>query len=221
MKRMTPSILLCGGVHNDPGSRRKFLDELAKQQAPPHFVGVEWEQSVFERFIEWRPWVEREIRSRWGFLTLGDCRELSLALAWEGDAHEAQFPTVERLWLEAGFQETGLRRRYGGDADKVPKNVADTLFERLRTPPPPEPASKGELIDLVSRKLWADVLPGDEDFERDKRWAATIAERTARLQGGWIAIAVGWAHVDPAGGTQRLRSLLSNDFHVDAVCLAP
>jgi uncharacterized protein (DUF4415 family) len=45
---MKPSIWIYGGVHDDPGSRQQFLEELAKQEAAPHFVAVEWEQSVFD-----------------------------------------------------------------------------------------------------------------------------------------------------------------------------
>lgn len=237
-----PSIRLYGGVHNDPGSRRKFLEELAKQETPPHFVAVEWDKSVFERLVEWRPWIERELGSLWTFLKREDRRELSRALAWEGDAHTEQFPTVDRLWLEAGFQQADLRRRYGADADDVPKSLARSLLDRLSPPcsrtmpewmgnadPPPEPKSKKELIDRVSSKMWSELSqegerlpPGAEDFERDKRWAAAISQRSSGLGGGWIAIVVGWAHADPEGDSRRLYGLLSsNGFAVNAVCLAP
>jgi hypothetical protein len=52
---MSPLVQLFGGVHNDPGSRQRFLAELAKEEKPPHFVAVEWEKSVFERLVRWRP----------------------------------------------------------------------------------------------------------------------------------------------------------------------
>ena len=109
---MKPSIWIYGGVHDDPGSRRRFLEELAKQETAPHFVAVEWEKSVFERFAACRPLVEGGLRSRWGFLTREECHELSLALAWEGDAYKERFPGTDRLWLETGFQEASLKRRF-------------------------------------------------------------------------------------------------------------
>jgi len=225
-----------GGVHDDPGSRQKLVEELAKQETPPHFIAVEWEKSVFERLVDWRPWIERELESRWSFLERDDLGELSLALAWEGDACTERFPSVDRLWLEMGFQEADLRRRYGADADEFLKSLARSLLARLRTPssrtmrecmgnadPSPDPKSKKQLIDRVSRKMWSELLPPrPEDFERDKRWAAAVSERSAGLRGGWIAIVVGWAHADPVGDNQRLCGLLSsNGFRVTPVCLAP
>ena len=105
---MYSPIWIYGGVHHDPGTRQKFIDELAKQETVPHFIAVEWEESVFDRFVKWRPWVEKRLRSCWKFLTLNDRRELSLALAWEGDAHRVRFPSADTLWLESGFQEADL-----------------------------------------------------------------------------------------------------------------
>jgi hypothetical protein len=49
---MTPSIWIYGGVHYDPGTRQKFLEELAKQSTVPHFVAVEWEKSVLGSFSD-------------------------------------------------------------------------------------------------------------------------------------------------------------------------
>ena len=112
---MNPSIWIYGGFHDDPGSRRKFLDELAKHKTAPHFVAAEWEESVFERFVEWRSWVEEWLRSCWSFLTPEDRHELSLALAWEGDAYKNFFPRLDVLWLETGFQEAVFKRGYGAD----------------------------------------------------------------------------------------------------------
>ena len=151
---MKPSIWIYGGVHNDPGSRQRFLEELTKQGTAPHFVAVEWEKSVFERLAAWRPRIEEGLRSRWSFLRCEDCHELSLALAWEGDAYAERFPGTDLLWLESGFQEADLERRYGIDSNKVPESFAHGLLERLSNPchptmrewltniaPPPEPRS--------------------------------------------------------------------------------
>ncbi|MGH7429847.1 MAG: hypothetical protein ACREJ4_16035, partial [Candidatus Methylomirabilaceae bacterium] len=181
---MSPLVQMYGGVHDDPGSRQRFLAELAKQD-PPHFVAVEWERSVFERLVLWRPWIERELCQRWRFLDSVGCRELSLALAWEGDAHIERFPSVDRLWLEEGYQEADLQRRSGGKAEDLLKSLAGGLRERLINPcsitmgeflanasPPPEPRSTGELIDRVSRKAWSEASESEsQDFGRDERWA--------------------------------------------------
>jgi hypothetical protein len=94
---MKPSVWIYGGVHHDPGSRQRFLEEFAKRETAPHFVAVEWEQSVFERLISSRPWVADDLDSCWGFLTWEDCHELSLALAWEGDAYTEYFPGTDLL----------------------------------------------------------------------------------------------------------------------------
>lgn len=232
---MKPLILMYGGVHDDPGSRQKFVEELAKQETPPHFVAVEWEKCVFERIVKYRPWIERELESRWSFLDREDRRELSLALAWEGDAYTERFPGVEELWLETGFQEAYLRRRCEAGADELLEERARNLLVGLSTPcrrtlrecmanadPPPDPRSKKELIERVARKMWSDVIPEvPENFERDKRWEATISERSSGLRGGWIAVVVGWPHADPTGDSQRLHALLSsNGFRLIPVCLA-
>jgi hypothetical protein len=232
---MKPSIRLYGGVHDDPGSRQKFINELAKQTTPPHFVAVEWEPSVFARFAARRPLVAEGLRSRWDFLTREDCHELSLALAWEGDAYAERFPGTDLLWLESGFQEADLKRRYGMDADRVPERCASRLLRRLSNPcdptmyesmaniaPPPEPRAKKALIDRVWTTAWSDAFGEPEGFERDARWAAAISERSSGLCGGWIAVAVGWAHADPEGNTQRLRGLLSSKgFSIKSVRLGP
>jgi hypothetical protein len=98
---MKPSIQLYGGVHNDPGSRQKFIEELAKQKTLPHFVAVEWEESIFQRVAAWRPWLTERLRERWNFLTRADCDDLSCALGWEGDASTTlpRFSGIERVWF--------------------------------------------------------------------------------------------------------------------------
>lgn len=219
---MNPSIWIYGGVHDDPGSRRRFLKELAKRKTAPHFVAVEWEKSVFERLAAWRPRIEEHLRSRWSCLTREDCQELSLALGWEGDAYKERFPGACRLWLETGFQEADLQRRYGADAEKFPETCALGLLELLRDPcsptfqftdnaePPLEPKSKEDLVDCVWKKAWSKAFKEPGDFERDERWAKAICERSLGLSGGWIAVVVGWDHADPAAGNQRLRGLLSS-----------
>ncbi len=119
---MNPTIWMYGSVHHDPGTRQRFIEELAKQKTPPHFVAVEWEESVFERIAAWRPCVEEGLRSCWGFLTSQDRLDLSLALAWEGDAYKDLFPCADPLWLETGFQEANFIQRGGLE---LPKKCAD------------------------------------------------------------------------------------------------
>jgi hypothetical protein len=89
--------------------------------------------------------------------------------------------------------------------------------------PLPKPRSKKELIDRVWRKTWSEALPPQpEDFERDPRWVTAICERSSGLRNGWIAVAVGWAHADPARGDQQLRGLLSSKgLSVISVRLGP
>lgn len=232
---MIPSIWIYGGFHHDPGTRQRFLKELAKQHTAPHFVAIEWEKPFFEKFIRWRPWIEERLRQRWDFLTAEDCRELSLTLAWEGDAYVEIFPGATPLWLENGFQEANAKQRYGADADKVSESLAKGLLERLCNPclptinewqadvdPPPEPRSKKELIDRVWKKVWSEGSGEPGGFERDARWATMIWERSSGLHDGWIAAVVGWQHADPAGDNQRLRGLLlSMGFSVNSVRLGP
>jgi hypothetical protein len=92
-----------GSLRNS-ASKRQRLNSL-----PSH-----GEKSVFEKFLQWRPWVEERVR------TSQDCRELSLALAWEGDASKDCFPAADPLWLETGFQEADLERRFRG---KIPESI--------------------------------------------------------------------------------------------------
>lgn len=210
---------------------------LGKEDTSPHFVAVEWEQSVFEQLVQWRPWVESELRRRWSFLGHEDSKELSRALAWEADAHTERFPGVDRLWLEAGWQQAEIERRAAGSVDDFLRGLARCMLEQLVNPgrltmseflanaaPPPDPVSKHELINRVSRRAWSEATEswGPHDSQRDARWADGISQRSVGLRGGWIAIAVGWAHADPAGGRERLGCLLaSRGFRVNSVCLAP
>jgi len=223
---MKPSILIYGGVHDDPGSRRKFLNELAKQRVAPNFFAVEWEQSVFHCFAAQRPLIEKGLESRWDFLTHDDRAELSRALAWEGDAYKSQFPGIDQLWLEMGYQAQKIKSRL--DADNYPELCARGLLERLCDPcgptiedPPPEPRSKQELVDRVWIKTWEDrdSVPGG--FQRDERWDTAISDRASDLNDGWIAVVVGWQHAD-SKENGRLRSLLSSrGFTVESVYLGP
>jgi hypothetical protein len=235
--RTRPSIWLYGGVHDDPGSRHRFVAALAEREAPPHFVAVEWEAAVFDRLVSWRRWIEKELGSRWSFLDREDCRELSQVLGWEGDAYRERFPTAMPLWLETGFQETDLGSRSEGRPDELLQRLASGLLHRLMNPsartmhefwagvgPPVDPTSKSELIDRVSKAMWADVSPPtSNDLEREIRWAAAISERTADLGDGWVAVVVGGAHVAPGGdANKRLRGLLSSSGHrVIPVSLEP
>jgi len=68
-----PTIWMYGGVHDDPGSRQRFLEERAKRETAPLFVAVEWEQSVFTRLTTWRGRIKERLSAHWGFLTLEDC----------------------------------------------------------------------------------------------------------------------------------------------------
>jgi hypothetical protein len=232
---MNPSIWIYGGVHHDPGTRQIFVEELAKRSTAPHFVAVEWEKSVFEKFIQWRTWIEERLEQCWDFLTPQDCHELSLALAWEGDAYAKIFPDAVPLWLETGFQEANFKRRYGAHAEEAPESFARSLLARIcnacqptmkewaaDVDPPLKPRSKKELIGRVWRNAWSDAWQETGGLDRDARWAATICERSVRLHDGWIGIVVGWQHADPTGDNQRLRGLLSSKgFSINSVNLGP
>jgi hypothetical protein len=229
---MNPPVWIYGGVHHDPGTRQRFLEGLAKQKTPPHFVAIEWEKIVFEKFVQWRPWVEERLGACWDFLTPQDSHELSLALAWEGDSYAEWFPGADPLWLETGFQEGRFKGKYG---DNLPESFARSLLQRLCDPcslttnefmanvdPPPQPKSKKDLVDRVWEKAWSEAWQESGAFERDSRWAATISERSSGLQDGWIAVVVGWQHADPTEDSRRLRGLLlSNGFSVKSVRLGP
>jgi hypothetical protein len=128
---MKPLIWMYGGVHDDPGSRLRFVEKLATHDTAPPFVAVEGEQLAFQRLTAWCPWVAEGLKSRWGFLTWENRHELSLALAWERHAYVERFPGTDLLWLENGFQEADLNRRYGMDADKFPESCASNLLRRL------------------------------------------------------------------------------------------
>ncbi len=209
-----PSIWIYGGVHHDPGTRQRFLEEFAKQQAAPHFVAVEWEKSFFEKFVQWRPWVEERLRSCRDFLTSEDRHELSLALAWEGDSYTECFPGTDVLWLETSFQEARCD-------PSVPKSKAQYVVTQL-SDPLLDPKSKTELINQVWRKAWTerDSTPGH--FDRDARWNDAICQRISDLHDGWIAVVIGWQHANPEGDNRRLPGLLvSRGFTVNSVYLGP
>ena len=221
---MNPLIEIYGGVHNDPGSRQRFLEELARQETAPHFVAVEWEKTVFERFSARRPWIEERIRSRQDFLTDDDCHELALAFAWEGDAYAERFPGIDLLWLESGFQEVYLQQQ-GSNADMSAQSLAESFLYWLSNAyrHSPQPRSKQELIAHMTREMWKmAACSSTSDVDRDARWANAICERALVLRDGWIAVVVGWQHADSQGDHQQLRGLLlSRGFGVNSVCLGP
>lgn len=229
---LTPTIWMYGGVHHDPRSRQRFIEELAQRETAPHFVAVEWEQSLFERLVAWRSWVAEGLRDRWDFLMYEDCHEISLALAWEGDAYTECFPDANVLWLENGYQEADLKRRYPTDASRFPESCANGLLQRLDCPrtmqeffaniDPPKPRSKKELVERVGRVAWAELVRDAGGFERDARRERRICERSTDLRDGWVAVVVGWAHANPQEDPQRLRGRLSSrSFCVNSVCLGP
>jgi hypothetical protein len=94
-------------------------------------VAVEWERLAVQCLAAWRPWVAEGLKSRWGFLTWEGRHELSLALAWEGDAYVERFPGTDLLWLENGFQGADLKRRYGMNAASFRKTAPATCFDAL------------------------------------------------------------------------------------------
>jgi hypothetical protein len=232
---VNPSIWIYGGVHHDPGTRQKFLEELAKQQTEPHFIAVEWEKSFFEKFTQWRPCIEKNLGSCWDFLTHEDRQELSLALAWEGDAYAEVFPGTDVLWLEADFQEANAIQRYNRGTATIAESFASGLLERLckaasptmeewiaNARPLPDPKTKKDLVDRVWRKVWSEAGEVEGGFDRDARWAAKICERSSGLHDRWIAVVVGWQHADPSGDSERLHGLLlSKGFSVNTVMLGP
>ncbi len=223
---MNPSVYIYGGVHDDPGSRQRFLEELTSQTTAPCFIAVEWEQSVFERLALWRPQIEEGLCSHSNFLTREDSHELSLALAWEGDAYAERYPGTHVVWLENGFQQAALQRR-GSDADQFARSSAHFLLQRMRKAlqTPQGPRSRRDLIEAVSRDMWAEASSTSQDpadFERDARWVNVVCEHSTGLSDGWIAIVVGWAHADVKSRGQRLPDLLSSHgFPVQAVRLGP
>lgn len=97
-----------------------------------------------------------------------------------------------------------------------------TLNVSTMTTPQHAAIDTSVVVALVDRRdHWhpnAQARP--EDFDRDIRCADTISERSSGLRGGWIAVAVGWAHSDPGGNGQPLcRLMSSNGFPVIPVCL--
>jgi len=226
-----PTIWMYGGVHDDPGSRQRFLEELTKHETTPHFVAVEWEQSLFERLAEWRPAVAQELGKCWDFLAPKECDELSCALAWEGDTYTERFPGADVLWLENGFQEEDLKQQHGALVSAYPQWQAEGVCKRLCCRivpfiPPPALRSKQELIDHVAIDMWKEAEARASQYpspiERHARWERAICERSTGLRDGWIAVVVGWQHVNPEEAPQRLRGrLVERGFCVNSVCLGP
>lgn len=220
---MSLSAWIFGGVHDDPGSRHRFLEELTQHPTAPHFVAVEWEHSLFRQLALLRPSIEVGLSSRPNFLTSEDRHELSLALAWEGDAHARLFPGTHVVWLENGFQQAVLQQR-GSDPNQFAESSAHFLLQRLSTALQ-HSSSRSDLVDAVSKGMWAEASAAAHnpaDFERDVRWATTICECSSKLSDGWIAIVVGWAHADPTTADQRLPHLLSaRGFGIESVRLGP
>jgi hypothetical protein len=236
MKRSDlPEIWIYGGVHYDPGTRQRFLEELARQPTEPHFVAVEWEKSVFEKFVKWRPWIKERVGSCWDFLTSQDCHELSLALAWEGDTYAEIFPGAVPLWLESGFQEANFKERYGTKADEAPESFARSLLVRVCNPC--QPTTKEWAADIDPPPTTAAIHPARSPELRSQIVAAQRASRSnpavsshdsdhavfhTRSISSFLDFGLGWQHADSTGDNQRLRGLLlSKGFSVNSVRLGP
>ena len=237
---MPVRVILYGGFHDDPGSRRRFRGEAAKLPIAPRLVAVEWEQALFERFRASRPIVEDGLIDRWPFLTSRDRHELSEAVGWEGDTWNDPFPGAAVLWLEEGFQGADLERKFGTKAEDYPLRCARALLGALLDPmapstrefftgaAPTQPTSTDQLVSRVSKRLWDDRDPDDGSrLDRDARWANRIVDRVAGWQDGLVVVLVGWTHADPSGPKGRLRGLLESakmtveSIRLDSVAHAP
>jgi hypothetical protein len=73
------------------------------------------------------------VGSCWDFLTRDDSNEVSLALAWERDAHAEIFPKADVVWLEAGFQEANFKQRYREHVDEAPESFARSVSPRRKS----------------------------------------------------------------------------------------
>ncbi|HYV49766.1 MAG TPA: hypothetical protein VFA20_33150 [Myxococcaceae bacterium] len=223
MNHVPPQIVLFGGFHNDPGSRREFWRQLRRREAlhaAPEFVGVEWNPVLFAKYDACRKRIADELLGKWDFLGERECDELSKTFAWEADAYQEVFPSVERVWLDDGPGREG-------DSGTA-REFADTLLEDLRVAGEaegaPVPRSLDELIDQVrlrqKRRKDRERAPPSID-ERDLWWFDKIRKRASTLQGGgWVAIVVGWAHANPKGLPGNLYDQLNSaEMKVDPIYL--
>ena len=116
-----PTIWMYGGVHNDPGSCRGSLSNLPSMRQHRIFVAVEWEQSLFERLAAWRAAIAQELGRCWDF---PDAQRVRRAFVCACVGGETPLRSASRgtdvLWLENGFQEEDLKRRYGAHVPARP-----------------------------------------------------------------------------------------------------
>ena len=215
---------MVGVVHDDPRGRdelRAILYALRGAEGDPAFVALEYDEEFWGGLLDQRGWLaDTFIRTFKGGAGQGDLSGqvatwLAATLGYEPDVGTEVFgERVPRTWLESGAR---------GVAGERAANLLCNFMRYLKHPATgrndcpwaEDPGNDGPVVghlSAVSRDI-AGKLPTrewDHEWERDDRWAATLARQTDRYERGWALIVIGAMHATHRDD-HTLRTQLEND----------
>lgn len=207
-------IYLLGVNHYDPLCRSVLRISLANlhdaEPNPPKFVAVEWAEPIFARVVTQREHLRELAAQYWIHAPDEVLDQIGLSLAFEADTHEAVFPSVPTLWLDAGREEEiseDLIVNYSLDRCKIYKDYARQSVLADET---------DALLTALSREAWA--RSSSRPDGRDQKWLSRILARST--QEGWAIAIIGAYHTGEDDYSLH-KLLLNNGFDVVIVDLRP
>jgi len=187
-------ILIAAINHNDVLGRerlKKWLQKVSKaRHSPPEFIGVEWDEGIFNQVKAQRSLIRDRAKSEWPGATPGFLDKIESSLGFEGDTHNDIFPDILTLWLDQG-------RKYD---DRCICNYAVDRMDMYTGFIPDASADFGHKILMrMSIKAWKRSSPQPAS-ERDRRFAELIVKRSVQSKSGSAIAIVGEDHASLHNG---------------------
>jgi hypothetical protein len=190
--------------HFDPLCRSRllyWLRQKAQQNAePPDFVGVEWEQGLFEYVKSQRTELRRMAEETWPSAQPAFIDALVQALAFEGDTHLEVFTGVQTVWLDQGrvLSDPTIISHYARDRIKIYQSYL------------PDVSAYDERTLLhMSREAWRRCASGGSGATcQDEKFTSIITRYLKEDSGSWAPVIVGADHASQEPGClmSRLKS---------------
>jgi len=190
------TLYVAGIAHTDPlgpARLRKWLQSFRNTlPSEPSFVAVEWDERMFNLVKTQRDRFLRLASERWPTSPPEVVRFLVDAVAYDGDTHQATFPTVPTLWLDqgreadhseiAGFAELRLKFYEAITSDAAQLSILD--------------------LDQMSKAAWARIQPRpDGPNARPDIFARRLFPELQGNQPAWGIAIMGANHVSESAGS--------------------
>jgi hypothetical protein len=170
-----------------------------EKRVNPSFVAPEWDEQIFYQIKSQRTDFLEMIKKEWDFLTPTEARDISLSLAYEGDAYEEVFGKLPVVWLDNGRK---------ADEDTI-TNFSKLRMGYLKRRIIDEKDSQN-FLNKLSTEVRKDALKsaGDNpsfDKERDRIFFEAIENQSVSVNKdtAWGVIVVGSNHASDHLGSMR------------------